>query len=65
MFSGVCGGLGNYFNSDPVVFRLVWVLVTFFTGVIAGVASYLIATIIIPLEQNPVVKEGGATETKN
>lgn len=63
VFSGVCGGLGDYFNADPVVFRLIWILVTFFTGMIPGIASYLVATIIIPLEQLPIVKEASAKET--
>lgn len=63
VFAGVCGGLGDYFNVDPVVLRLAWVLVTFFTGIVPGVASYLIAVIIIPLESF-VVKEATASESK-
>lgn len=64
VFAGVCGGLGDYFNVDPVALRLVWVLLTFFTGVVPGITSYIIAVIIIPINRAEV-KEGTATETKS
>ena len=47
MIAGVCGGIAEYFNVDPTLVRLVWVLLTcasFGTGIIA----YIIAAIIIP-----------------
>ena len=28
VFAGVCGGLGEYFNIDPVIVRLIWVVLT-------------------------------------
>lgn len=49
IFAGVCGGLGEYFKIDPVLIRLVWVLVLVFTGIIPGVLIYIIAIIIMPL----------------
>ena len=48
VISGVIGGLGEFFNIDPVLLRLVWVLVTLFTGVVPGVIAYIIAAIIVP-----------------
>jgi len=48
VFGGVLGGLGEYFNVDPVLFRLLWVLVTIFTGVLPGIIVYVIAIFIIP-----------------
>jgi phage shock protein PspC (stress-responsive transcriptional regulator) len=33
IISGVCGGLGVYLNTDPVVFRILFVLFTVFFGV--------------------------------
>lgn len=45
---GVVGGLGEYFDTDPVLLRLIWVIVTVFTGVVFGVLIYIIAAIIIP-----------------
>lgn len=48
VIAGVCGGLGDYFNVDPVLFRLVWVLLVFGAG--TGILAYIIAWLIIPLE---------------
>jgi len=45
---GVCGGLGKYFNIDPILFRLFFVLLLFIDG--AGIPLYIIMTVITPLE---------------
>ena len=47
MLAGVCGGLGEYFNIDPTIVRLGWVI---FSLMGAGVLAYIIAAIIIPKE---------------
>ena len=45
MICGVCGGIGEYFNVDATLIRLLWaVLACSGTGVVA----YFIAAIIIP-----------------
>lgn len=46
MLAGVCGGIGEYFNIDPTLVRLAWVLFSVLGG--AGVLAYIIAAIIIP-----------------
>ena len=46
ILAGVCSGLGDYFNIDPVIIRLLWVVLTIFGG--AGILIYIIAWIIIP-----------------
>lgn len=52
VFAGVCGGIGEYTETDPVVIRLIWVLVSIFFGVgFLGILAYIIAALIIP--QNP------------
>ena len=48
MLGGVCGGVGNYLNIDPVLVRLIWVILFFFGGV--GLLAYILAWIIIPEE---------------
>lgn len=45
---GVCGGLANYFNIDPVLVRIVFVLLVFVNGL--GILAYIIMAILIPLE---------------
>jgi phage shock protein C len=43
---GVCGGIGEYFNVDPTIIRLAWVILIFVWG--AGLLGYFIAWAIIP-----------------
>jgi phage shock protein C len=45
---GVCGGLGDYFEVDPTLIRLAFVLITLAGG--AGVLAYIILAIVIPEE---------------
>ncbi len=47
---GVCGGIAEYFNVDPTLVRLAWVILTCFGG--AGIWAYIIAAIIIPKAPN-------------
>ncbi|MDO4473716.1 MAG: PspC domain-containing protein [Eubacteriales bacterium] len=47
MICGVCGGIAEYFNIDPTLIRLGWVLVAL-TG--SGLIAYFAAAIIIPDE---------------
>jgi phage shock protein C len=60
MISGVCGGIAEYFDVDPVWVRLLTVLIGFTTGV--GIIVYLIAWIVIP--KNPDQVEGKATQAE-
>ncbi|MCR4418024.1 MAG: PspC domain-containing protein [Ignavibacteria bacterium] len=48
IIGGVCGGIGKYFDIDPVLIRLLFVLITLFNG--AGLILYIILLIILPLE---------------
>lgn len=47
MICGVCGGIGEYFNIDPTVIRLIWTLVTV-CGAGSGLLVYIIAAVIMP-----------------
>ena len=51
MLGGVCDGLGDYFDFDPTIIRLLAVGLTLLGG--CGILCYLIAWIVIPEE--PVV----------
>ena len=46
IIAGVCGGLGEYFNIDSTIIRLLWIILTLMGG--AGILAYIIAWIIIP-----------------
>lgn len=45
---GVCGGIANYFDVDPTMIRLIWVIFTLVGG--SGLIAYIIAAIIMPDE---------------
>lgn len=49
MLCGVCGGIGEYFNVDPTLIRLAWVVFSLLGG--AGLLAYIICAIVIP-QQN-------------
>ena len=55
--AGVCGGIGEYFDVDPTLLRLVWVLVVIFTGIVPGVIIYIIAWAIMPKAPEQVVHD--------
>jgi phage shock protein PspC (stress-responsive transcriptional regulator) len=50
LIAGVCGGLGRYFELNPAVFRLGFVVLTLLGG--AGILVYLAAILVIPSEGN-------------
>lgn len=50
MISGVCGGIAEYFNLDPTLVRLGWVVLSVFSTGFPGLIAYIICAIIIPQE---------------
>ena len=46
MVGGVCGGIAEYFDIDPTLVRLGWVLFCDLGG--SGILAYIIAAIVIP-----------------
>lgn len=57
VFAGVCGGIGEYVDVDPVILRVLWVVVTIFTGIMPGLVAYILAIFIIPPHRGPKVYE--------
>jgi len=49
MLAGVCGGIAEYFEVDPVIVRLLLVLLVLMG--FAGIILYLVAWLLIP--ENP------------
>ncbi|HOM01797.1 MAG TPA: PspC domain-containing protein [Acetivibrio sp.] len=47
VISGVCGGIGEYFNVDPTIIRLGFVIATVLSGG-AGLFAYIVAFFIMP-----------------
>lgn len=50
MISGVCGGVAEYFDIDPSLVRIGWVIIGFAGG--AGILAYIIAAIILPTKSS-------------
>ena len=48
--AGVCAGIANYFNLDPTLVRVIWILLVCVAG--TGVLAYLIAWAVIPEDSN-------------
>lgn len=44
--AGVCGGLGEYFNIDPVILRILFVAMVLWGG--SGVLLYIVMWLVIP-----------------
>lgn len=50
MLCGVCGGIAEYFNIDPTIVRLIWVVLGLMG--FSGVVAYIIAAIVMPSQSN-------------
>ena len=51
MLAGVCGGIAEYFDLDPTMIRLAYILVSILSAAFPGLLVYIILWIVIP-EQN-------------
>jgi phage shock protein PspC (stress-responsive transcriptional regulator) len=51
VIGGVCGGMGAYFNMDPVVLRIIFA-VLFFATFPAGLIAYIVLWIAVPKAKN-------------
>ncbi|MFH1372878.1 MAG: PspC domain-containing protein [bacterium] len=49
--AGVCAGVADYFEVDPTMVRLAWVI--FFLAGGSGLLAYIIAWIFVPQEHHP------------
>lgn len=48
MIAGVCAGIGEYFNIDPTVVRLGFIIFACMGG--SGILAYILASVIIPVK---------------
>ncbi len=46
VIAGVCGGLGEHFTTDPVIIRLIMVILAIFGG--SGLVLYVLGWVLIP-----------------
>lgn len=50
MIAGVCGGIAAYFDLDPTLVRVGYILLSIFT-MFSGVLAYFVMWIVIPKQQ--------------
>jgi len=50
IFGGLVGGLGEYFEIDPVLLRVLLLFAIFMTGFFPGLIAYLVGLFIVPKE---------------
>ncbi|MDD4531522.1 MAG: PspC domain-containing protein [Candidatus Pacebacteria bacterium] len=53
---GVCGGLGEYFEIDPLIVRILFIVLSMAQG--AGIIAYVILAILVPEDEKKVKKNG-------
>jgi phage shock protein PspC (stress-responsive transcriptional regulator) len=65
VLGGVCAGLGRYFNTDPVFFRIGAIVLTLIGG--AGVLLYLAALLLIPKDDSVATTavDGSSVDGRN
>lgn len=62
VIAGVCGGVAEYFEVDPTIIRIAWLLLAFPGGI--GLLAYIICWIIMP-EKNENEHQTPETNEKN
>lgn len=50
ILTGLCGGVAEFFNIDPTIIRVIWVIATLVTAVVPCCLAYFICSLIIPEE---------------
>ena len=45
---GVCGGIADYFDWDPTMVRIIYLLLTLFSAGFPGILLYLIMWVVMP-----------------
>lgn len=56
VLSGVLAGVAEYYDVDPTVVRLGYVLVTMISHLVPGVVAYFVATLIVPAGPEEIKK---------
>ncbi len=55
MIAGVCGGLAEYFDLDPTVVRVAYVLISIVSVAFPGILAYIILMFVMPPPDQPGV----------
>lgn len=62
MIGGVCGGIAEYFNTDPVIIRIIAVILLFAWSF--GFWAYIILWIVVPTKSQVIIPKNKKTNSK-
>ena len=48
MIAGVCGGLAEYFNLDPTLVRVAYVIISIISAAFPGILAYIVLMFVMP-----------------
>ena len=69
MVGGVLGGIAEYFDQDPTIWRIGFLILLIATGLMPGILVYLIVWVVTPVaptySYTEVKHDEPATETQN
>ena len=51
MIAGVCAGIAEYFNLDPTLVRVAYVILSAVSAGFPGILLYIILILVMPIEQ--------------
>lgn len=54
MLAGVCGGIAEYFQVDPTLVRVGYVLVSILSAAFPGLLAYIILMLVMPQPDSSV-----------
>lgn len=62
---GVIGGVGEYFDVDPTILRLGYIILCFMSGFFPALFGYFIAVLIVPRRYHPSFEHNHNHEHKH
>ena len=57
IFAGVIGGVGEYYDIDPTVLRLAYILIAIFTAGFPALLGYIVAILVVPKRRHEKAHE--------
>lgn len=57
VWAGVCGGLGEYFEIDPLLIRVVFMILVIISGVWPALGIYIIIMLIVPYKPDSHIRD--------
>ncbi len=60
---GVCGGIAEYFDTDPTVVRFIWGILTILSFGMGGILAYILCAFIFPDKSKAHISDGAEYDT--